>query len=84
MPAFIPSIPVHFHKLLQDCRLASNTLDREFGRIVEMTIYHEFGDVHWFEVSLTDFPAMFVVRVIRPKEGITLRASKVLYVVFLA
>jgi len=49
-----------------------------------MTIYHELGTCANPEASLTDFPAVFVVRVIRAKEGITFRASKVLYMVFLA
>lgn len=38
VPTFVSAIPVHLHKLLQDCRLATNTLDSELGRIMEMAI----------------------------------------------
>lgn len=43
MPTFIPSISVHFHKLLQNRRLTPDTLDCKLGRVVKMAILHEFA-----------------------------------------
>lgn len=83
MPAFVPSISVHLHKLLENCRLASHTLDREFCRVVKVTVCHEYEQGPQFE-ALTDFPAVLVIGVIGTKERIAFRACKVLYVILFA
>ena len=46
MPTLILHIPIDLHKLLQNRTIATRTLGRESGRIMEMTI---------------DVPFMFVV-----------------------
>ena len=38
VPALVPAVPVHFHKLLQDRRLAADALDGEPGRVVEVAV----------------------------------------------
>ena len=68
MPAFIPHVSVDLDELFQDSGAAPGTLGRKPRRVVVMAI---------------DIPVVFVVRVMRPKQGGAYRASEVFHVILL-
>ena len=83
MPAFILAIPVHLHKLLQNGRLAPNTFYSEPGRVVVMAVCALATNLNHSGI-LTDFRAVLVIRVIRPKQHVALRTREMLNMVLVA
>ena len=68
MPVLILTITVNLDKLLEDCRLASETALSKLCRVMVMAV---------------DLPLMLVVAILRSKYGWTHRAREVVHVVLL-
>ena len=64
MPTFVAHVPIYFNELLEDSAVATSALRSEASRVVVVTV---------------DVAFVFIVRVLRAKEGRAYGACEVVY-----